>query len=153
MKNWPVTSLYIDSLMKIFTESSLRQSQCVPCGFWMMLPSLHAVWLLQFGFSTVEMLYNCCELTFVTYCEGVGWRCMIFVGSYNLFTVILTEFKNVTKMKKTANSLLSIYVTGMVLSALHKVWFNPYINSIRYVLLFPFYRWGHWAQKCLSGQV
>lgn len=64
---------------------------------------------------------------------------MIFVGSHNLFTVILTEFKNVTKMK-TANSLLSIYVTGMVLSALHKVSFNPYINSIRYILLFPFYR-------------
>lgn len=77
------------------------------------------------------MLFNCCELTFVTYCEGVGWRCMIFVGSHNLFTVILTEFKNVTKMKKTANSLMSIYLTGMVLSALHKVSLNSCINSVR----------------------
>lgn len=56
---------------------------------------------------------------------------MIFVGCYNLFTVTLTELKNVMKMKKTANILLSIYVTGMTLSALHKVSFNPYINSTR----------------------
>lgn len=55
---------------------------------------------------------------------------MVSVGCYKFFTLTLTIL-NLMKMKKIANILLTIYMTGTVLNVFHKVLFNPHINSTR----------------------
>lgn len=131
MRNWLVTYLDIDSLMKIFTEFII---EALPVGYPVGSEWCFLVYMLSDSYHLGFLQLRCFLIVswlLLLNCERVVWRCMIFVGCYNLFTVTLTELKNVMKMKKTANILLSIYVTGMTLSALHKVSFNPYINSTR----------------------